>query len=114
MRDHEEILRRLSIHDDALVDSVVADDRACLAASGLDPRTHAFVRLGALVAIDAAPPSYMDAIEAARAHGACDEEIVGALIAAIPAVGVSQVVSAAPKLALALGYDVAGALEERR
>jgi hypothetical protein len=29
----------------------------------------------------------------------------------MPAVGVSRVVSAAPKLALALGYDVGAALE---
>jgi hypothetical protein len=35
VRDHEEILRRLSIQDGALVDSVVGGDRACLAASGL-------------------------------------------------------------------------------
>jgi hypothetical protein len=39
------------------------------------------------------------------------DEIVGTLIAVIPIVGVARVVSAAPNLALALGYDVAEALE---
>jgi 4-carboxymuconolactone decarboxylase len=112
--DHEEILRKLSICDCGLVDALVADPQARLALSSLDPRTFALVQLGALVAVDAAPPSYLDAIEAARDAGAGDDEIVGALLAATPAVGQSRVVSAAPKLALALGYDVGLALEERR
>jgi hypothetical protein len=37
--------------------------------------------------------------------------MVGTLIALMPIVGVARVVSAAPNLALALGYDVAEALE---
>jgi hypothetical protein len=37
---------------------------------------------------------------------------VGALIAVMPVVGVARVVSAAPNLGLALGYDVGAALEE--
>jgi alkylhydroperoxidase/carboxymuconolactone decarboxylase family protein YurZ len=112
--DHVEILRKLSICDCGLVDSLVADPQARLAVSSLDPRTFALAQLAALVAVDAAPPSYLDAIGAAREAGAGDDEIVGALVAAIPAVGQSRVVSAAPKLALALGYDVGLALEERR
>ena len=50
-------------------------------------------------------------VDVARRHGASDDEIVGCLIAVLPAVGVANVVSAAPKLALALGYDVTAALE---
>ncbi len=113
MKDHEEILRKLSICDCGLVDTLVADEQARLAVSTLDARTYALARLAALVAIDAAPPSYLDVIESAREAGAEDDEIVGALIAAIPAVGMSRVVSAAPKLALALGFDVSLALERR-
>ena len=110
---HEETLRKLSIRDDAYVDFVASGERSNLAASGLDEKTHSLVRLGALVAIDAAPPSYMEVIESARRCGVSVDEIVGVLIAAMPAVGVTRVVSAAPKLALALGYDVGAALEER-
>jgi alkylhydroperoxidase/carboxymuconolactone decarboxylase family protein YurZ len=110
--DPEEILRKLSIHD-GCVDALAADDRANLAASALDERAYSLVQLGALVAIDAAPPTYMDVIDSARSCGVSEEEIVGALIAVIPAVGVARVVSAAPKLALALGYDVGAALENR-
>jgi 4-carboxymuconolactone decarboxylase len=64
-----------------------------------------------MISVDAAPPSYMQAIEAARASFASNEEIVGCLIALLPVVGVARVVSAAPKVALALGYDVEAALE---
>jgi 4-carboxymuconolactone decarboxylase len=109
--DHEDTLRKLAIRDDAFVDSVLARERENVAASGLDAKTHALVRVGALIAIDAAPPSYMNAIESGLASGATVDEIVGVLIAVMPAIGVARVVSAAPKLGLGLGYDVADALE---
>jgi hypothetical protein len=54
----------------------------------------------------------MSTLETARRRGASDDEIVGCLIAVLPAIGVARVVSAAPKLALALGFDVTAALEK--
>jgi hypothetical protein len=60
----------------------------------------------------AASPSYLCAVEAARAAGARDDEIVGCLLAVLPILGEPPVVSAAPKLGLALGYDVSAALED--
>ena len=56
-------------------------------------------------------PSYMSAIDAAEQAGVTREEIVGTLVAVLPVVGVARVVSAAPNLGLAIGYDVAEALE---
>jgi hypothetical protein len=53
----------------------------------------------------------MSSIERAHRCGATDDEIVGCLVAVLPVVGVARVVSAAPKLALALGFDVEAALE---
>ena len=53
----------------------------------------------------------MSAVDAAGEAGVTHEEIVGALIAVLPTVGVARVVSAAPNLGLALGYDVGEALE---
>ena len=53
----------------------------------------------------------MSAVEAGLEAGATYDEIVGTLIAVIPIVGVARVVSAAPNLGLALGYDVHEALE---
>jgi alkylhydroperoxidase/carboxymuconolactone decarboxylase family protein YurZ len=110
--DHEETLRKLSIRDVGYVERVLSNDHANLAASCLDPKTHALVRLAALAVVDAAPPSYMDSVDAARLGGATDDEMAGVLVAVAPAIGVARVVSAAPKLALALGYDVGAALED--
>ena len=55
--------------------------------------------------------SYHASVEAALAAGANLDELVGALIDAAPEVGLARVVSAAPDLAPALGYDVNAALE---
>ena len=111
VKQHEDTLRKLAIRDDAFVDALLAHESENVGASSLDRKTHALVRLGALVAIDAAPPTYMWTIEAARRCGTSNDELVGCLIAVLPAVGVARIVSAAPKLALALGYDVEAALE---
>jgi hypothetical protein len=56
---------------------------------------------------------YNAGVEDALATGASLDEIVGILIAVAPAIGLGRVVSAAPELALALGYDVDAALEAR-
>ena len=110
---HERILCRLAIREDAYVDFLLTDHNANLSASSLDGKAHSLVRLGALVAIDAAPASYLEAIDRARQYGVSDDEIVGALLAVLPSVGVTRVVAATPKLGLALGYDVSAALESR-
>src|SRR5690348_3595998 len=105
-----EVLRRLAIRDDALIQRVLggAEDEL---ASPLAAKTVALARLAALVALDAAAPMYLSAVEEADAAGAADAELVACLLCVMPAVGVSRIVSAAPKLALALGYDVGAALE---
>lgn len=105
-------LRRLAIRDRAFSESVRGSDELNVAASGLTPKIHALVQLGALIALDASVESYSPCVDAARSHGATDEEIVGALVAIVPLVGEPRVVSAAPKLGLALGYDLDAALED--
>ena len=110
---HENTLLKLAIRDDMYVDSLLAFDTANVAASALDRKTHALVRLAALIAIDAAPASYMWTIETLRRCAVTDDEIVGCLIAVMPAIGIAGVVSAAPKLGLAIGFDVEHALEAR-
>jgi alkylhydroperoxidase/carboxymuconolactone decarboxylase family protein YurZ len=107
------MLCKVAIADDAYVEEVLSNDRANLAASTLDAKAHALVRLGALIAIDAEAPAYMWTLQAARRAGASDDEIVGCLLAVMPPLGVARIVSAAPKLGLALGFDVASALEAR-
>ena len=107
----KQTLRRLALNDDSFVDSVLGRGRANIGASGLDQKTHALVRLGALLAIKAAASSYQANVDMALAAGASVDEIVGTLIAVAPDVGVVRAVSAAPELALALGYDVDAAFE---
>jgi hypothetical protein len=62
--------------------------------------------LAALLAIGATTASCRATVEVARAGGATDQEIVGVLLAVAPAVGGARVVGAAPRLALAIDYDV--------
>jgi 4-carboxymuconolactone decarboxylase len=109
--DYKTTLRLLALRDDRFIASLLANERASASISRIDPRAHALVRLGALIALNAAPPSYMSAVEAAGEAGVTKEEVVGALIAVLPVIGVARVVSAAPNLGLAMGYDVGEALE---
>jgi alkylhydroperoxidase/carboxymuconolactone decarboxylase family protein YurZ len=111
MADYKETLRRLALNDERFIDAVLRRGLDTVEVSRLDPKTHAMVRLAAALAIDAAPSSYQSDADLALAAGASLEEIVGILIAVAPAVGLTRVVSAAPELALALGYDVDAALE---
>ena len=111
MLDYRTTLRKLALRDDRYVGALLAREDASAVESGLDTRTRALVQIGALVAVDAAPPSYMSVAEAALDAGVTHEELVGALIVVLPVVGVPRLVSAAPNLGLAIGYDVGGALE---
>ena len=110
MGDHRAILRKLALRDDAFVESIL-DRNEATELSGLDGKTWALVRLGALIAVDAAPASYLEAVDAARTAGATDDEIVGSLVSVVTLIGVPRAVSAAPKLSLAVGYDVDAGLE---
>jgi 4-carboxymuconolactone decarboxylase len=109
--DYKATLRRLAVRDDRYIEALLQTDEQNAAFAGLDDRSHALVRVGALIALDASPAAYMKSVEAALEADASYEEIVGTLIALLPIVGVPRVVTAAPNLGLALGYDVAEALE---
>jgi alkylhydroperoxidase/carboxymuconolactone decarboxylase family protein YurZ len=109
--DYKVTLRKLAVRDDQFVRTVLSEEPSNAELSGIDSKSHALVRIAALIAMDAAPPSYMSAVEAGLEAGASYEEIVGTLIAVLPVVGAARVVSAAPNLGLALGYDVSAALE---
>jgi 4-carboxymuconolactone decarboxylase len=108
---YEETLRRLAVRDDRYIEAVLGDEVENLEMSGLQPKAYALVRLAALIALDAPSASYQFAVDEALDAGATLEEMVGTLIAVIPVTGVPRVVGAAPKLGLALGYDVDAALE---
>jgi alkylhydroperoxidase/carboxymuconolactone decarboxylase family protein YurZ len=89
-----------------VAESYGADPHGVAADATLDTKTLALVRLGALVAVGGAVPSYGAHADAAIDAGATAAEIVDVLVAVLPVVGLPCVVAAAPKLALALGHDV--------
>ena len=111
MAAYQDTLRSLALNDEQFVESVLGMGHDTVDASCLDTKTHALIRLAASLAVDAAPSSYQSIVATAQAAGADADEIVGCLIAVAPTVGLARVVSAAPELALALGYDVDAALE---
>jgi alkylhydroperoxidase/carboxymuconolactone decarboxylase family protein YurZ len=112
MAAHEEQLRRLALHDERFIESLLAMNLTGTDTCGLGPKTHALVRLGALVALGGAPVSYQWTVAAALDAGATAEEILGTLIAVAPISGIARVVLATPDVAISIGYDLDAAFED--
>jgi 4-carboxymuconolactone decarboxylase len=108
--DYKLTLRKLAVRDDGFIAALLRAERD-EALAGIDPRSHALLTIAALIAVDAGLASYVSAVEEGLRAGVRHDEMVGTLIAVMPVVGVARVVSAAPDLGLALGYDVGAALE---
>ncbi len=109
---YEDALRRLAINDLEMVDDLrIAASPMC--DSGIDARTQALTRVGALVAVGGTVHSFGVEVTSALEAGATPDQIVDVLLAVAPVVGSAATVAAAPVLALALGYDIDGALESR-
>jgi alkylhydroperoxidase/carboxymuconolactone decarboxylase family protein YurZ len=102
-----ELLRRLALNDEHAVRRAVSERPGELGyTNALEPKAAALVRLGALLSVGAATASCRVTVDVARAAGASDEEIVAVLVAVAPVVGSARLVAAAPRLALAIDYDV--------
>jgi 4-carboxymuconolactone decarboxylase len=78
---------------------------------GLNERTAALACLAALVAMHAGPSSYQRCVDRALAAGATVDDVIDTLKVVAPTVGLARLVTAAPGLGLALGYDIDAALE---
>ena len=105
-RRHEELLRRLAVHSDEVLESVLGMYLSERAGPGLDPRTGGLVRLAGCVSSGASPQSYEWCVSTALDAGATVEDVVGVLVALAPIIGVSRVNRAAPDIALALGIEI--------
>ncbi len=110
MDNYKQHLRRLAVHDEAFVGVLLGDENTP-GACALDARTAALARFAATIAVDGAASSIQHAVALALAAGVTSAEIVATLGAVTPVTGAAQVVSSAPKVALALDYDVEAALE---
>jgi 4-carboxymuconolactone decarboxylase len=111
MDEYKEHLRRLAVHDDSLLEAIAVDGSS-FASSVIAEKAEALIRVAATVALDGAPSSFQHAVALALAAGATCDEIVASLEAVTPVTGAARVVQCAPKVALALGYDVEEALEQ--
>jgi len=106
------MLRKLAIIDENLVEDQVGLALGLAEGSSLDPKTTELLRAGAAAAIGAAPVTLEWSTGRARAAGASEDEIADVLLAIAPVTGLGRIVSAAPEVAIALGYDTDAALEE--
>lgn len=112
MDEPEDTLRSLAVHDEQAVRAVLASGLATPDTLGIDAKTYALVRLGALICLDGSIASYQSAVALAFAAGATTSDIVDTLKAVAALVGCPRLVAAAPALALAIGYDIDAAFEE--
>ncbi len=108
----EQLLRGLAAGDEGLLRLVLGvsprNTRSPLTTPHrtLPAETRALVHVAALLAAGACTTSLRWAVELALRAGAEDEEIVEVLVTTAAIVGSARVVAAAPRLALAIGYDI--------
>lgn len=101
-----EMLSALAMGDSAVLGEALEMREQFRASSSLDAKTFALVKIAALVALDAAPASYLWQVGAALGAGAQPREILGVLTAVAPQTGMPRVVAAAPEIMLALGLEL--------
>lgn len=113
MADREEILRRLTLGDVAYLDALVIERQRAPSDCMLDHVGEALVKLGALAVTDGSDLAWQQTVATALDAGLTADEVVDALVVLAPIVGRTRIMAAAPKVALATGFDVATALEAR-
>ncbi len=96
-------LSSIAMGDAPVLERLVAMNLDSMENSDLDQRTYFLVRLAALVAMDAAPVSYLVNLEMAADAGVTLEDAQGTLIAIAPVIGSARVASAAGKVLRAFG-----------
>jgi alkylhydroperoxidase/carboxymuconolactone decarboxylase family protein YurZ len=103
-------LSKVAEGDAPVLERLVAMNLDSFEDSHLDQKTYFLVRLAALVAMDAAPVSYMINLGLAADAGVTLEEAQGAIVAITPVVGSARVAAAAGNILRAFG--LAAALED--
>ena len=93
-----------AVNDTPILDLIGEMTSASLDATTLDGRTLVYVRIAALVAVDAPPASYLLNLGAASKIGVGEDDVKAVLAAVAPIVGTARVASAVGKIAEALGF----------
>jgi 4-carboxymuconolactone decarboxylase len=96
-------LSSIAMGDAPVLERLVAMNLDSMENSDLDQKTYFLVRLAALVAMDAAPVSYLINLGMAADAGVTLEDAQGTLIAIAPVIGSARVASAAGKVLRAFG-----------
>jgi alkylhydroperoxidase/carboxymuconolactone decarboxylase family protein YurZ len=103
----ELLLRRLAAGDESSLAAVMTPRPGDgLPEPALDRRTRKLVQLAALLAVGASTTTLQHAVEEASTNGAAVGNLAGVLLASAAAAGTARMVEGAPRLALALGFDV--------
>jgi alkylhydroperoxidase/carboxymuconolactone decarboxylase family protein YurZ len=108
----QETLRRVAMIDEGFVQDEAGIGLGLVKTSALDPKTAALLHVAVSVAIGSPAVSLEWSASRALAAGASEDEIADVLLAIAPVAGLGRVVTAAPDVVMALGYDIAAALEE--
>jgi len=103
---YADVLRRLAFNDVRTVDSVLAGSIDFADDVDLGEKMVSLVRIAALIASEAASPSYQWAVATALAAGASENEVVTVLLKIAAIVGVARATSAACALGGALGLEL--------
>jgi 4-carboxymuconolactone decarboxylase len=109
----EDLLRRVALNDENVLGNVMTRRVGSDSGTELGSRVELLVRLGALLAVEAAAPSLRDVVEKAWAAGVTTNELVGVLVCVGPTIGVATMVASASKLAMVIGYDLENGHGER-
>jgi len=103
------LLRGLSLGDAGVLARLLSETTRT--AGALDSGVAGLVRIATLIALGADTPAYQREINVALGAGISTDQIIDVLSRVAPIVGSTHAMSAAPRLALALGYDIDAALE---
>jgi Na+/serine symporter len=91
----DDTLGRIAQGDAPVLETLLQMNLDAAERSGLDADTYLCVRLAALVAMDAAPVSYLITLGAAADTGLTVEKVQAVLVAIAPVVGSARVTAAA-------------------
>jgi alkylhydroperoxidase/carboxymuconolactone decarboxylase family protein YurZ len=108
----QQILRRLAIIDEGVVQDQAGLGLGQAEAWVLDPKTAELVRVAALVTTGSSAVCLEWSTTRALAAGATEDEITDVLLAIAPVTGLGRIVDATPGVANALGYDIEAALDD--
>jgi 4-carboxymuconolactone decarboxylase len=108
----QETLRRLAMIDKSFVEDEAGLRLDLAGTSTLDPKTAVLLQVGASVAMGSPGVSLEWSAARALAAGATEDQVADVLLAIASVAGLHRIVAAAPHLGIALGYDIAAALEE--